>query len=156
MADLIAIEITQDSITQAFAGLIGRTSDFSSITRQIAQDLVTQTAFNFQNESGPDSSGQAVPWKKSQRAIAESGQTLTDKGILRRSVFPSNTPFTASIAAGVEYGAIHQFGGETGRGKKTILPARPFLPFGGPQGDVLQVDVLAEVIDTISAYIAKQ
>jgi phage virion morphogenesis protein len=31
------------------------------------------------------------------------------------------------VGTDIVYAAIHQFGGETGRGNKTIIPARPFL-----------------------------
>jgi len=65
----------------------------------------------------------------SQRAIREGGKTLVDHGHLRDS-------YTHQVfidGSGVEQGsddiraAIHHFGGETGRGHATTLPARPVI-----------------------------
>ena len=156
MADLISLEVTSDQITQAFSQLVGRTSDFSSITRQIAQDFMTQTALNFRAQSGPDSSGTAQPWVQSKRARLTGGQTLIDHEILKNSIFPRSDSFSATVGGGVEYAAIHQFGGNAGRGRKTKLPARPFLPFGGANGEALQVEALEQVVETITNHIAKQ
>ncbi len=52
---------------------------------------------------------------------------LLDTGRLRNSVtFRSGADF-AEIGTNVAYGAIHQFGGKAGRGRRTTIPARTFL-----------------------------
>ena len=51
---------------------------------------------------------------------------------LAASVQPFSSATEAGISAGsgrsAKYAAIHQFGGQAGRGKKTTIPARPYLP----------------------------
>lgn len=37
-------------------------------------------------------------------------------------------PTFVRVGSGKEYAAIHQLGGEAGRGRKVHIPARPFLP----------------------------
>jgi phage virion morphogenesis protein len=64
-------------------------------------------------------------------AAALSGRLpLTDKGILRRSIAPTEIRANGIvIGTNKIYAAIHQFGGQAGRGKKVPIPARPYLLF---------------------------
>lgn len=52
---------------------------------------------------------------------------LQDTGRLRGSIRPTSNAFGAEVSTKVEYAAIHNFGGRTGRGKKVTMPARPFM-----------------------------
>jgi phage virion morphogenesis protein len=69
--------------------------------------------------------GAAMPQSKA--AIERSGKTLIDKGHLRDSYVYQLTGEGVEIGSAKIYAAIHHFGGATGRGHKTILPARPVL-----------------------------
>jgi phage gpG-like protein len=61
------------------------------------------------------------------------GITLVAKGDLvdsiTRKVFISKK--RVRIGTNLEYARIHQFGGRTGRNKRTKIPARPYLFFSG-------------------------
>jgi len=70
--------------------------------------------------------------------------TLINRGNLRDSI----THNTFIDGSGVEHGsnkvyaAIHQFGGQAGRGKSVTIPARPFLGING--GDESMIDNIVE------------
>ncbi len=70
----------------------------------------------------------------------------------------THTADAQSVAVGmnedVNIGALHQFGGMAGRGRKTLIPPRPFLPIQDGQVD-LPADWLQEVHDTIAAALKK-
>ncbi|MCL9820946.1 phage virion morphogenesis protein [Helicobacter sp. 14348-15] len=53
---------------------------------------------------------------------------LTQSGLLRTSLTYKLGNQSVTIGTNKEYASIHQFGGKAGRGKKVIIPARPFLP----------------------------
>lgn len=59
---------------------------------------------------------------------------------LAASVHTEHSDSTASIGAGAgksaAYAAIHQFGGQAGRGRKVTIPARPYLPLEDGAGGV--------------------
>jgi len=70
------------------------------------------------------------PTKKGREALA-GRKILTASTRLRRSVRVIRST-AASVEIGTDataYAAIHQFGGLAGRGKKTHIPARPYLLF---------------------------
>lgn len=67
------------------------------------------------------------PMPQSQAAIKRAGKTLIDKGHLRDSYVYQLTSGGVEVGSSRIYAAIHHFGGATGRGHKTILPARPVL-----------------------------
>ena len=53
---------------------------------------------------------------------------LTQSGLLRTSLTYKLGNQSVTIGTNKEYAPIHQFGGKAGRGKRVIIPARPFLP----------------------------
>lgn len=53
---------------------------------------------------------------------------LTQSGLLRTSLTYKLGNQSVTIGTNKEYAPIHQFGGNAGRDKKVIIPARPFLP----------------------------
>jgi phage gpG-like protein len=83
-------------------------------------------------------------WKPSRRAVAQSGQTLTDTARLRRSFSYALQADGFTLGTNVKYAGIHQYGGTIRpKGKKALrfklgkefvtvkvvrLPARPFIP----------------------------
>lgn len=67
-------------------------------------------------------------WQQSARAAADGGLTLTDRATLKNSIGVQLDGDTVEIGSNLVYAAIHQLGGEAGRGHKVVLPARPYLP----------------------------
>ena len=68
------------------------------------------------------------------------------------------TPFHgasfASIGSNKPYSAIHMFGGETGRGHATKIPARPYLPFN-PQTSDLTEPAKETILEVLDIYIQR-
>lgn len=56
-------------------------------------------------------------------------EILQDSGALKESIISRNNGVNkVSIGTNLSYAPIHQFGGKTGRGGKSIIPARAYLP----------------------------
>jgi len=119
----------------------------------IGGQLVNATTERFDKGITPEGKS----WKESARAEAEDGQTLADTGRLKNSIVYEASPVAVAVGTGVEYAAIHQFGGTikpkrakalkfmtpTGwvTAKKVTMPARPYI--GINQEDI---DEAAETI----------
>lgn len=95
------------------------------MAKSIGNMLVSSAIERF--EKGEDPEGKK--WQVSQRAKDEGGQTLVDKAILKNSITFEASPEMVVVGTNEEYGAIHQYGGQAGRGKKTRIPERPYLGF---------------------------
>ena len=59
---------------------------------------------------------------------------------------------SVTIGNSAIYAAIHQFGGQAGRGRKVTIPARPFLPIT-PSGELYPAE-RSSIIGAINDYIA--
>lgn len=99
---------------------IAHMADTIELTESIGESLVASTVQRFENEEDPE----GKRWKPSRRAIEEGGQTLSDTGRLKGSIGYEATPEMVVVGTNVEYAAIHQFGGNTRRGK---MPKRSFI-----------------------------
>lgn len=104
--------------------LAGRMDDLTPVMQTIGEIVMEQTDTAFETGVGPD----GKPWPASGRALATGGQTLIDTAVLRNSINVLATENQVEVGTNVLYAAIHQLGGQAGRGKKTLMPARPFLP----------------------------
>lgn len=104
--------------------LAGRMGDLTPVMQTIGEIIVEQTDTAFETGVAPD----GTAWPASGRALATGGQTLIDTAVLRNSINVLATENQVEVGTNVLYAAIHQLGGKAGRGKKTIMPARPFLP----------------------------
>lgn len=97
---------------------IGR--NMSRVMGKIARLLHNVTEDAFAHERSPF----GVVWK----AIHREGKILQDSGLLAASIAHSSGSDFAQLSAGKIYAAIHQFSGMAGRGKKTKIDARPYMP----------------------------
>ena len=104
--------------------LAARMGDLTPVMQTIGEIIVEQTDTAFETGVAPD--GKA--WPASGRALASGGQTLIDTAVLRNSITVQATENQVEVGTNVLYAAIHQLGGKAGRGKKAIIPSRPFLP----------------------------
>lgn len=93
---------------------------------EIGAMAVSETLFRF--ELGVDPNGNA--WAPSQRVQKSGGQTLVLHGYMRDSLSHQADNQGVEWGVNVIYGAIHQLGGQAGRGGSATIPARPFLGFG--------------------------
>ena len=116
-----------------------------TLLADIGEEIVSQTLEHFQTETGPD----GAAWKKSQRAAAQGGLTLTDTARLRTSIKRNLGADFVEVGTNVIYGAIHQLGGDAGRGHAVHLPARPYLP-----ENVDQIKSLDALVDELIGRMA--
>lgn len=112
------------------------------LTAAIGEQLVSSTIERFEDGKGPE--GEA--WKPSQRAEGRGGRTLLDKGRLRSSIVYEATPQRVVVGTNVVYAAIHQFGGQAGRGRKVCIPARAYLG--------INEEDIAEIRATMADFVA--
>ena len=100
---------------------VERTESLAPAMKMIGADMVKEVQLNFRGEKTPDN----VNWKKSQRALREGGKTLSDTGLLRKSISAKFNSSSATVGTNVVYAAIHQFGsgglltGTVNRGART-------------------------------------
>jgi len=140
----LTVTVADAEVQAAFAELGRRGRDLAPVMERVAAHYESSTRLRFEDQVAPD----GMPWLPSQRAIRESGKTLYDQGLLLGSISSRGFADRAEIGFAKVYAAIHQFGGEAGRGRKVKLPARPFL--GSSADDDAEViailqDFLAEV-----------
>lgn len=152
------IEVTTDELGPLLARLIAAGTDLSPAMDEIGAAMVASTLFRFEGEAGPD----GTAWQPSARALAEGGQTLTDRGHLRASITHRADSESVEWGSNLVYAAIHQLGGviraKTARGlrfpvgdgyaivQSVTMPARPYL--GLDDGDEVEIrEILAEHFD---------
>lgn len=122
--------------------MLARLSAFDrrALSDELGDLLVSSTTQRFRDGVDPEGN----PWEPSERAEAEGGKTLVDRGHLRDSI----TYHVFLDGSGLELGsdmvsaAIHQFGGEAGRNYATELPPRSFL--GISEDDEADIDDVLE------------
>lgn len=148
----MSFEITVDDseVTAALTALAARIDNMQPVMQEIGEDIMERTKRRFGTGIGPD--GQR--WQQNAAstvlsAIAKLGKkarlkngnlskkaqktlmgkkVLVDTGALAREFDVDATRNSVTVGNLMEYSAIHQFGGKTGRGKNVTIPARPFLP----------------------------
>lgn len=143
-----------DRISALIADLERRAGDLTPAMKSIGEHIVSVARLSFRAEQSPD----GVPWRKSGRAIRQSGKTLADTGRLKASLsYQANSEAVkVSTGSNVAYAAVHQFGfngsvsvpGHTRRitqvfgrhlanpvtanvrphSRSMSLPARPYMP----------------------------
>jgi phage virion morphogenesis protein len=70
---------------------------------------------------------------------------LTQSGALGSSFTVNADDGGVSVGTNLAYAAIHNFGGKAGRGKKSNIPARPFVPV--TSSGALESGVQGEIMD---------
>jgi len=125
-----------EAIKDRFNSLILRLGDLTPAMDEIGSMLITSTLDRFEKGRAPD----GTAWEPSRRAIEEDGQTLIDSGRLRASITSKAGRREVEVGTNVIYAAIHQLGGNAGRGRKTRLPARPYL--GLSSDDEKEIDAI--------------
>jgi phage virion morphogenesis protein len=152
---MIDIEIKDQQVTDALNRLLQAGTDLSGPLANIAQLLESETERQFRAEAGP-----AGPWPdlaestKAQRARQGKWPglmlQLTASG-LAPSVQSGYDSDSAWIGSNKPYAAIHQFGGQAGRGKNVTIPARPYLPITA-DGE-LPTDVADDILDILQRHL---
>lgn len=126
--------------------------DATPAFRSIGRIVKSGTQLRFRTQQTPD----GVPWKPSQRATDEGGQTLRLTGRLRNSITYRADHASVEIGTNVVYAAIHQFGGVAGRKtfkgegppNRSRIPARPYLGASKDDRD--------EIVATMNDFLGKR
>lgn len=162
---LVNIIIDDQRLQQALSGLAAAEFNLAPAMRKIAQTLASETETSFRVEGRPKWQalseatlhmrlGGAKAYKKdsklkaSAQRIKDGGfRILQHTGALASSITTDYDNTYAAIGSNKIYAAIHQFGGQAGRGKKVSIPARPFLPVD--QNGNLQPEAEQAVLATV-------
>ena len=167
---MLAVTVDDARVRAMLQGLSQRMGNLTPVMRSIGNTLKNDAIANFKGQHAPD----GTPWKplslatriarahrlsggkgirtkkgairKGAQRVISSAKALLDTGVLRASVnVMEATRNSVTVGSRLKYAAIHQFGGQAGRGKKVTIPARPFI---GMSRTAEQ-----DIIDTISGYI---
>jgi phage virion morphogenesis protein len=132
----VRVEVKDAAVQAALGALLARAGDLTPAMDEIGGALVASVLARFETGAAPG----GAPWIPSRRALAEGGQTLVKSGRLRASITHLAGPDSVTVGTNVVYAAIHQFGGRAGRGRKTALPARPFLGLdAGDEAEIVRI-----------------
>ena len=148
----VTIQVDDVEVKGMLQRLAQRVGNLTPVMREAGRTLQNDAVNNFKRQSAPD----GTPWKplsyltrlnrarkatggklyiksgkrttaKAYRA-AISAQALLDTGVLRNSIQVQQvTPDSVTVGSRLKYAAIHQFGGQAGRGRKVNIPARPYI-----------------------------
>lgn len=124
-----AIEMKWDTkqVSALLRKMKGRMGHMRPGLKIIGETIRTSVVESFQQGGRPEAweplSDKTLLTKKSGMVLVEQGFA----GGLMGSIHSEVGDDWVMVGTDKVYGAIHQFGGETGRGHKTKIPARPFL-----------------------------
>lgn len=138
----ITVAIDDAEVRAALAGLAAAAADLTPAMDEIGATVADHARDRFERQQDPD----GRPWKPHapatilRRLLRGGGrrtgrtgrpgfnpQILLDTGRLRDSITHRAARDSVTIGTNVVYAAIHQLGGQAGRGRKVTIPARPFL-----------------------------
>ena len=143
----IEIKIDNKKVEQALLETARRAEDLRPLMKNIAGIMADSTEENFKEEGRPDK------WQE----LAEStikhrkktghypGRILQVEGQLALSVTTQYDNDSAVIGSNLDYAAIHQLGGNAGKNKKVVIPARPYL--------CLSDDEIMEITTEVQNYL---
>jgi phage virion morphogenesis protein len=144
------VTVKDGGVQATLQALAARMGNLAPALTSLGDEIVERTKQRFDTATGPD----GVEWtghsiatlamasgalgkgyrrkngelnKRGEKKLA-SKRLLVDSGFLSGNIFPSVSGNTLTIGTPAQYAAIHQFGGQAGRGRKVTIPARPFLP----------------------------
>ncbi len=157
------VEVRDREVLKALARLQARMANLRPAMQVIGDVIVADTSLTFRDSRDP----WGHPWRPLAPATVEkrrhgkgfgSDKPLVNFGHLAASF--SAQADARSVTVGTNWmadritggAAIHQFGGQAGRGHKVTIPARPFLPIRGDEV-VLSVEQKASVLAILEMYL---
>ena len=173
-----SLEIDDQEINQALKGLEHRVIDLHLAMAAIGLYYERSVLENFKNESAPD----GTPWAKLSATTLQLGlgrskgfgkkggltargkrylqgkRILWESGDLEASVHSQAGLDSVTIGVGghIPYAAIHQFGGQAGRGRKVSIPARPYLGLNSGEGVSLAAKDKRRVLEIVEQFVMGQ
>ena len=125
----IEIKIDNQEVSQRLLELARRGENLRPLMKNIAGIFAYSTEENFANEGRPDKWLDLSERTKKQRKKTGHwpGQILQISGQLASSINTYYDDESAVIGSNLDYAAIHQLDGQTGKNKSISIPARPYL-----------------------------
>lgn len=143
---MIRIDVADTEVRRALDDLARRAADPAPALMAIGEELYTITRRAFGASADP----WGRPWKPTKRGnkpLIGAGRFLSGPSLSYHLEGDSVVMGSSAV-----YAAIHQFGGQAGRGRKVTIPARPFLPVDRAGG--LAPAARDAVIDIVREYLA--
>ena len=142
----IEIKIDNKEVNRKLLDLAMRGENLRPLMKNIAGIFAYSTEENFKEEGRPKWQDLAESTKKQRKKKGTyPGLILQVTGQLASSVNTYYDDDSAVIGSNLDYAAIHQLGGQTGKGHKADIPARPYLQ--------LTDDDFAEIIDETTDFL---
>ena len=143
----IEIKIDNQEVNQRLLELAQRGENLRPLMKNIAGVFAYPTEENFANEGRPDKWLDLSERTKKQRKKTGHwpGQILQVTGQLASSINTYYDDESAIIGSNLDYAAIHQLGGQTGKNKAVSIPARPYLK--------LSDDDFVEILDISTSFL---
>lgn len=142
----IEIKIDNKKVEKALLEIAQKTSNLRPLMKNIAGIMADSTEENFKVEGRPKWKDLSEKTKTARKKTGHyPGQILQVSGQLALSVTTQYDDSSAVIGSNKVYAAIHQLGGQTGKNKKTTIPARPYLK--------LTDDDFDEIISIVEKYL---
>lgn len=131
MTDPIEIKVENQEILKALKRLSEKTKNLKPVMKNIAGIMMDSVEENFEQQGRPKWPGLSLATKKQRTKKGYwPGKILQMRGELAASITSDYGDDYAVVGTNKKYAAIHQFGGDAGRGKKVNIPARPYLTLG--------------------------
>ena len=129
MADNIEIRIDNKAVEEALLKVASKCEDLKPLMKNIAGIMADAVEENFEQEGRPDKWQELAESTIKHRKKTKHwpGKILQVEGQLATSITMQYDSESAVIGSNLEYAAIHQLGGQAGKGKKVTIPARPYL-----------------------------
>ena len=129
MSDNIEIRIDNKAVEEALLKVASKCKDLKPLMKNIAGIMADAVEENFEQEGRPDKWQELAEStiKKRKKTKHWPGKILQVEGQLATSITTQYDNESAVIGSNLEYAAIHQLGGQAGKGKKVTIPARPYL-----------------------------
>ena len=152
MAENITIQIDSQPVLAVLRNLAQASHAMGPAFKAIANELrsITEERFSDQGPGWPALAASTIDQRAKHGHWP--GQILQVSNALARSVSTDYGNDFADIGANEPYAAIQQLGGDAGRGHKSHIPPRPYLPVdesGALIGDAEQ-RVLQEVLNHLA------
>ncbi|MDD3773463.1 MAG: phage virion morphogenesis protein, partial [Weeksellaceae bacterium] len=149
MSDNIEIRIDNKAVEDALLNVASKCEDLKPLMKNIAGIMADAVEENFENEGRPDKwqelAESTIKHRKKTRHWP--GRILQVEGQLATSITTQYDNESAVIGSNLAYAAIHQLGGQAGKGKKVTIPARPYLD--------LTENELISIKNTVLSYTLK-
>jgi len=128
----IRIDVQDDEAQKKLRALLRKTSDLSPVLSTIGESLLNSTKDRFKSQTSPEGAKWAAHSPRTiqarlARSKSPSLTILRMRGHLIGSITKQVGGDTLKVGTNKIYGAIHQFGGKAGRGRKVSIPVRPYI-----------------------------